>query len=159
MGEGYNFEVLRAEILKRSRATEWETARKEWALIDIYDSSENETCLCGHYPIREICIIRNKITAETTEVGNVCVKRFLGIRSDLIFKALKRIKKNPGRSLNADAIVFFYRARAFNDWEYNFLQNTKAIRILSAAQLRTRLELNRRVLDAVARRGLQAYSA
>lgn len=159
MGDGYNFKVLSAEILKLSKATEWETARKEWVLIDIYESDEPETCLCEHFPIIEICVIRNNVTQQTTEVGNVCVKRFLGIRSDLIFAALKRIKKDPKKSLNADAIVFFYKARAINDWEYKFLQDTKDKRNLSPAQLTMRLKLNERIIDAVAKRGLQGYSA
>src|SRR5665647_3036704 len=99
MGDGYNFKVLSAKILKLSKATDWETARKEWALIDIHESDEPETCLCEHFPIIEICEIRNNVTQHRTEVGNVCVKRFLGIRSDLIFAALKRIKKDSNKSL------------------------------------------------------------
>jgi hypothetical protein len=154
MGEGYNFKALSTAILQLSRATDWESARKEWSLIHVYESDENETCLCEHYPIREICVIRNKITGHQTEVGNVCVKRFLGIRSDLIFSALKRVRKDETKSLNADAISFFYQSHTINDWEYGFLQNTKAKRSLSFAQLQTRLKINRKVLAAVAARGL-----
>jgi hypothetical protein len=154
MGDGYNFAVLSAEILKRSKATDWATARREWALIDIYEADEAETCLCQHYPIREICVIRNRLTSSVTEVGNVCVKRFLGIRSDLIFKAIGRIKKDFTKSLNEDAIVFFHRRGVFNTWEYGFLQNTKNKRKLSVAQMRTRRELNQRLIDAIAKRGL-----
>jgi hypothetical protein len=107
MGDGYNFQVLSREILSRSQATDWETARKEWVLTDIYESEESETCLCHHFPIREICVIRNRLNGQRTEVGNVCVKRFLGIRSDLIFSGIKRIRKDMSKSLNADSIVFF----------------------------------------------------
>lgn len=159
MGDGYNFAVLSAEILKLSRASDWEAARKEWALVDVYEADEPETCLCEHFPIREICVIRNSVTGSVAEVGNVCVKRFLGIRSDLIFSALKRIKKDLHKSLNTDAIVFFYQAKAINDWEYRFLQDTKDKRNLSVAQVRTRQKLNQRIVDAVARRGLRGYSA
>jgi len=81
-----------------SRATDWETARKEWALVDIIEADEPETCLCGHYPIMEICEIRNRVIGKTTEVGNVCVKRFLGVRSDLIFTAVKKIRKDIEKS-------------------------------------------------------------
>lgn len=155
MGDGYNFKVLSTEILKLSKATDWETARKEWALTDIYEAGENETCLCEHYPIREICVIRNNLTGHSTQVGNICVKRFLGIRSDLIFAALKRIKSDLSRSLNADAIVFFHQARAINNWEYQFLQDTKDKRNLSPAQLGKRRDLNQRIIDVVAKRGIQ----
>ena len=155
MGDGYNFKILQSEILKLSRATDWITACREWVLIDIYESDHPETCLCQHYPIIEICVIRNTITQATTEVGNVCVKRFMGIRSDLIFAALKRIRRDVTKSLNEDSIAFFYRANLFNSWEYGFLQDTKQKRNLSSAQMRIRVGLNQRVIDAVARRGIQ----
>lgn len=76
MGDGYNFKVLSAAILKLSRATDWITACREWVLIDIYEADQPETCLCEHFPIIEICVIKNTITQAVTEVGNVCVKRF-----------------------------------------------------------------------------------
>ena len=158
MGDGYNFKVLSAEILKLSQATEWSVARREWALIDIYEADEQRACLCEHYPIREICVIRNRLTNAVTEVGNVCVKQFLGIRSDLIFHALKRIKKDPTKSLNEDALVFFRDKKMFTETEYDFLQDTMKKRNLSAAQLKWRVALNKRIIEAVSKRGLQAYS-
>jgi hypothetical protein len=93
MNDGYNFIQLKKEILSLSKAEDWETARKEWALVEDYEADEPETCLCGHFPIIEICEIRNRVTNALAEVGNRCVKRFLGFRSDLIFDALKRIRK------------------------------------------------------------------
>jgi hypothetical protein len=158
MGDGYNFQILSAAILKLSRATDWVTACREWVLIDIYESDQPETCLCQHFPIIEICVIKNIITKAVAEVGNVCVKRFLGIRSDLIFVALKRVRKDVTRALNEDAIAFFYKANLINDWEYGFLQDTKKKRSLSAAQMRTRMQLNQRVVNAVATRGIQGNS-
>jgi hypothetical protein len=155
MGEGYNFQQLRAEILKRSRATEWDVAPLEWALTEVYEADEDETCLCGHFPIREICVIHNSVTHESTEVGNVCVKRFLGLRSDLIFQALKRIRKDPTKSLNKDSIVFFHEKNLFNSREYTFLQSTLKKSNLSSAQIRWRVAINERLLDAIARRGFQ----
>jgi hypothetical protein len=155
MGNGYNFKVLSAAILKLSRAQDWVTACREWVLIDIYEADQPETCLCEHYPIIEICVIKNTITQAVTEVGNVCVRRFLGIRSDLIFSALKRIRKDITKALNEDAIAFFHRANIINRWEYGFLQDTKKKRNLSAAQMRTRIGLNQRIIDAVASRGIQ----
>ena len=71
------------------------------SLTGIHEADEPETCPCGHFPIMEICSIHNRVTYHTTGVGNVCVKRFLGLRSDLIFTAIKRIKNDLGKSLNA----------------------------------------------------------
>jgi hypothetical protein len=60
MGEGYNFQRLRAHILGLSAATDWETARKEWAFVNVFEVDEPETCPCGHFPIIEICEIYNR---------------------------------------------------------------------------------------------------
>ena len=145
MEDGYNFRQLRDSILALSAAADWEVARREWSLVDVYESDEPETCLCGHSPIIEICCLSNKITGHRTNVGNRCVKRFLGFRSDLIFAALKRIRGDVSKSLNADAIVFFRERGVLNNWEYNFAQDVLKVRNLSSAQLTTRRKINDKV--------------
>lgn len=155
MGDGYNFKQLRERILALSNASDWEVVRKEWSLVDVHEADEPDTCLCGHFPIVEICEIHNRITGNKTEVGNRCVRRFLGFRSDLIFAALKRIRKDKAKSLNADAIAFFRQRGLFNNWEYGFLQNTIRKRSLSAAQLSTRKNINEKVLAGISRRGFR----
>ena len=158
MGDGYNFRRLSAAILELSEASDWETARKEWALLTVFEADEPETCLCGHYPIIEICEIGNRHTKMHAEVGNCCVKRFLGVRSDLIFTAIKRVRKDVEKALNADAVAYFRQKGVLTDWEYGFLQNTLRKRVLSAAQLDQRVRINRKILLAVARRGFQGPS-
>ena len=155
MGDGFNFRQLKERILAMSQATDWEVARKEWGLVGIHDGDEPETCLCGHFPIIEICHIHNRVTGKSTDVGNRCVKRFLGFRSDLIFAAIKRIRKDPTKALNANAVAYFHERRLLNAWEYGFLQSTMRKRNLSAAQLATRLKINQKVLAAVKKRGFQ----
>jgi hypothetical protein len=155
VGEGHNFRQLRDSILALSRAHEWEVARKEWSLVDVTEADEPETCLCGHFPIIEICTIANRVTGARTEVGNRCVKRFLGVRSDLIFTAIKRIRKDITKSLNADAIAFFNERGLFSGWEYGFLQDTMAKRQLSPAQIAKRRAINEKILSAVSKRGFQ----
>jgi hypothetical protein len=154
MGDGYNFQQLKAAILQLSRATDWEVAKKEWKLIEVSEADEPETCLCGHYPIIELCTISNGITGSTVDVGNVCVKRFLGFRSDLIFKSLKRVRGNLDKSLGADATAFFFERGVLNEWEYRFQQDTMHKRDLSDKQLHTRRKINEKVLTSIRRRGL-----
>jgi len=84
------------------------------------------------------------------------IKRFLGLRSDQVFKGIKRIKNDIAKSLNADAIVLFHRNGLINNWEYGFLQDTRLKRVLSGKQMATRIGINERVLAAIARRGLKA---
>lgn len=154
MREGYNFKILKENILTLSEAKDWEVARKEWCLIDIEESEDAKSCLCGHFPIVEICTIRNTVTNKITEVGNVCVKRFLGIRSDLIFSALKRIRKDIEKSLNPDALAFFRERGVLSRKEYEFLEDIRLKRDLFARQISWRCSLNRKVLAFVVKRGL-----
>jgi len=134
VGEGYNFKQLRDAILALSQAGEWEVARREWSLVDISEADDPETCLCGHFPIIEICTIANRLTGHRAEIGNRCVKRFLGLRSDLIFAAIKRIRKDITKGLNEDAVVFFNERGLLTSREYKFLKDTLSKRVLSPAQ-------------------------
>ncbi|MFQ6774939.1 hypothetical protein V6Z69_07005 [Cereibacter sphaeroides] len=154
MGDGYNFQQLKAAILALSQAADLEVAKKEWRLVDISEADEPETCLCGHFPIIELCTIANAATAKSVDVGNVCVKRFLGFRSDLIFQSLKRVRADLDKAISKDATAFFHERGVINDWEYQFQQSTMRKRILSQRQLEIRRALNQKVIAAVRRRGL-----
>ncbi|MGI9392982.1 MAG: hypothetical protein ACR2N8_05550 [Parvibaculales bacterium] len=156
MTDNHNFQRLQAEIFALSEAkNDWDAARKEWALAHIEFVDEPETCLCGHHPIREVCTIKNHITQNSTEVGNVCVKRFLGIRSDLVFTAIKRIEKDKEKSLNTAAVEFFKEKGLLTDWEYDFLQSTLRKRSMSPKQMAVRQKINHKVLREINRRGFQ----
>ena len=87
-------ELIQA-IVQASRAKNWDLAKLEWHLTEIQlneGSEAEEYCLCGH-PIFELCFIKNCYTGRELIVGNVCVKRFLGIRSDKLSTALKKLKR------------------------------------------------------------------
>jgi hypothetical protein len=114
MGQGYNFEQLKAEMIERSREQEWNQAKLEWDLEDVFRVSEERDCLCGHNPILQICTLRNQLTRQTAEVGNVCVERFLGMRSKRIFSAIKRIRDDENRSLNKEAIGMFCKLKVIS---------------------------------------------
>jgi hypothetical protein len=115
---------LTEEILARSEASVWDFAKLEWALDHVYEADEPETCLCGHFPIIEICELRNKLNGKGATVGNCCVKKFIGLPSDLIFQAVKRVRKDIEKSLNAQAIEHAWEKRWINEWEYKFSQNS-----------------------------------
>lgn len=154
MGDGYNFQQLRDAITKLSRGSEWEVVKREWKLVGVTESEEPETCPCGHFPIIELCTIYNIIMGHSIDVGNVCVKRFLGLQSDLIFRALKRIRKDTSKSLGADATAFFYSLGIINSWEYSFQQSTMRKRNVTFKQMQTRKSINEKVLASVRRRGI-----
>ena len=109
-------------LLKYSEAKRWEDAKLEWHLIDIrFEDIENaETCACGHYPICEVCKIKNAINSTVLEVGNCCINQvspeFDALRR--IFPALREGRINPA------IIDYAHKRKIVNDWECKFLANT-----------------------------------
>lgn len=134
------------EIIKLSVADIWEIAKCEWELIEIYFSDEPETCLCGHYPIIELCEIRNKKNQKITIVGNCCVNKFMGLPSEKIFQAVKRIRKDIDKSLNCEAIELAYSKDWINEWEYKFYADTLKKRLLTEKQASKRKQINEKIL-------------
>lgn len=147
---------LTEEILNRSKSKIWDIAKMEWGLSQVYEAEEPETCLCGHFPIIEICILQNKLNAQFATVGNCCVKKFIGLPSDLIFQAVKRIRKDNQKSLNAEAILHAYENGWINEWEYNFSIDTMRKRKLSGKQLQTRMRVNEKMLANMKRNSAAA---
>lgn len=137
---------LTKEIIQRSQSDIWDIAKLEWRLSEIYEADEPETCLCGHFPIIEICILKNKLNHQSAVVGNCCVKKFIGLPSDKIFQAVKRVRKDNEKSLNAEAILHAYEKGWINAWEYNFSIDTMRKRKLSGKQLITRTKINEKML-------------
>lgn len=138
---------LMEEILKRSQAKVWDIAKLELKLNEIYEAEEPETCLCGHFPIVEVCILKNELNTKFATVGNCCVNKFIGLPSNLIFQAVKRIRKDNQKSLNVEAAQHAYEKGWINEWEYKFTIDTMRKRNLSVKQLLTRMKVNEKMLD------------
>lgn len=133
-------------ILARSSHLDWDRAKSEWALKEVYEAEEPETCLCGHYPIIEICILLNSHNKNTAIVGNCCVKKFIGLPSDKIFQAVKRVRKDKTKGLNAEAIQHAHDKGWINKWEFDFSIDTMRKRNLSDKQLATRIKINEKMM-------------
>lgn len=134
------------EIIALSESKDWDEAKLEWDLKRVYREEEPLTCLCGHFPIIEICVLTNRNNGNLAEVGNVCVTKFLGLESDLIFSGLRRIAKDGDKALNEAAINYAFEQRWINDWEKGFCLDTMRKRKLSAKQALKRAQINRLVL-------------
>jgi hypothetical protein len=137
---------LSQEIVRLSNASTWAEARKEWALEKVFIQSQPSRCLCGQFPIKEICVLRNRVNANRAEVGNVCVHQFLGLPSRKIFSALERIGDDASKALNPEAIEHAHERGWINDWEKGFYLDTWRKRALSSKQLAKRQQINRLVL-------------
>ena len=137
---------LSKEIVALSVADTWDRAKLEWELEDIYHEDEPDTCLCSHFPINELCYLRNTKNGNSALVGNVCVKMFLGLPSEKIFDAINRITKDTGKAQNAEAIDHAFKKQGINEWERSFYLNTWRKRALSAKESLKRAQINERVL-------------
>ncbi len=137
------------EILKLSSAKSWDRAKTEWIIEDIFDSDNPETCICGHHPILEVCILRNKITLSQTIVGNCCVKKFIGLPSNEIFTSIKRIKKDINKSVNKQTINYVREKNWISEWEYSFYIDTISKRKMTEKQIRKRTQINQIILNRI----------
>ena len=138
--------TLITEILKLSKSENWFRARREWEVCGTYETDIPETCLCGHYPIRNVCMIENSVTGVTTRVGNCCVNKFMKEDVAPIMRAIIRVKADHEKALNIDTVVFARKKNWINDWEYNFLIETSRKRSLTQKQLDMRIKLNNKIL-------------
>jgi hypothetical protein len=127
-------------------ARTWDAAKLEWELKEIYESEEPETCLCGHFPIIELCVIGNKLNRNSATVGNCCVKKFIGLPSDRIFQAVKRIRKDGAKSLSAEAVDYAFNRGWLTDWERDFYFDIMRKRTLSPKQAAKKAQINERYL-------------
>lgn len=122
---------LTQEIIARSSSSIWDKAKLEWVLHEIYEAEEPDTCLCGKFPIIEVCVLHNRANGNFAIVGNSCVKKFIGLPSDKIFQAIKRVRKDATKSLNADAIAHALKKGWINEWESDFYTDIMRKRILT----------------------------
>lgn len=150
-GEVENEYELTKGILALSEASKWDEARLEWELDEIRRKKTPEICLCGHTPINELCILQNRKNGKKTIVGNVCVKKFMKLNFDKLFSAIRRVEKDAEKALNPDVVDYAHGRGWLNDWERSFYLDTWRKKSPTKAQMRTRLQLNRRVLSRVSR--------
>lgn len=142
---------LAQEITALSETNSWVKAKLEWSLESVFSQEEPDTCLCGHFPIKEICLLRNRFNGNSAIVGNVCVKKFLGLPSDKIFQAVRRVRKDDTKSFNLEAIEFAYRKEWVNDWEAEFYLDIMRKRNLSPRQLEVKRQINEKLLRGIVR--------
>lgn len=144
----HNLERLKAHILPLSHSDRFEVARTEWDLVGVEITEEFDNCPCGQ-EIKEHCYITNRITVESTYVGNVCINRFIGIDTGTLFDGLKRISKDPCANANLDVIEHGRQLGFIYDSEYKFLVETRLKRKLSPKQREWKRKINRRITQQI----------
>lgn len=97
------------------------TQKKEWVFENVYESDEPLTCLCGHFPILQVCVLHNIKNNNDVEVGNECVKKFFNIKlADSVIRSIKKIKSDMSKSVNVETLDFFHEKGCIDDWKYKF---------------------------------------
>ena len=142
---------LAAQIMERSRAKAWNEARPEWELAHLYRADKPRTCLCGHRPIMEICVLHNNTTGKMVEVGNQCIKVVLGLPSGKIFQALRRVRSNAKKSLNVEALEHALKEGWITILEYEFYSSVMRKRKLTPERLQLKVEINKRFIRSMQR--------
>jgi len=152
MGAGHNFQKFTAAILALSVSKEWLEAKPEWELYIVYNDGSERSCECGHQPIHQICVIRNRKNRNEAEVGNVCVHNFMQLASKRIFAVLRRVRAEISKSLNPAALDLFHDRGVISDGELDDYKDYWRKRSnMTDAQRRQKLDINQRVLDFVDR--------
>ncbi len=146
---------LPPNLIALSQATTWSEALKEWSLTDI-EQLGDETCLCNHYPIKEVCHISNEKNGNTAIVGNCCVKRFevdtVFEGTHKIFSALKRMRENSKASANKELIQYAYDNKVFSERDYEFYNKIWRKRKLTERQEDYKAALNERLITHMSRK-------
>ncbi|HBL35081.1 MAG TPA: hypothetical protein DDZ96_14915 [Porphyromonadaceae bacterium] len=139
---------LTQKIIELSESDYWETARREWVFEMIYVSEEPQTCLCGHFPIINICVIRNTKNENNTEVGNCCINKFLGINDgNKILPSINRLKEDLSKSMSLESLDYLYDKNVISQKEYDFYSDIQRKRNLSLKQSSFKESINEKLLN------------
>lgn len=144
---------LTTELLRLSQSKNWDEAKLEWDLVDVERMEEPEQCICGHYPIIEVCTIRNNKTKLESRVGNCCVKKFNNT-SDKIFRGVAKIRKDVEKSLNSETLSFAKQNGWIDTIEWNFYINVLRRRNLSEKQLNWKKAINKKIIFKINKKKL-----
>lgn len=109
-------------ILSKSESKDWGIAKGEWHLHSVY-FSKKECCACGHYPIKEICLIKNKLNGNIERVGNHCVSKFLEMDSIKIFQYIKGLKNSKFKKVTPVVSEHAYSLNCIDSWELKFFND------------------------------------
>jgi hypothetical protein len=118
MSEQSNQALLREKVIEKSRARDWEQAKKEWELEFIFDNKAK--CICNHFII-ENCRIKNKHNGSRLTVGNVCVNHFGEDELNVDKKcrsSLRRLQRNvPNAKANEELVELARRLNILSENE------------------------------------------
>ena len=159
--EGDGTWKLHRELCARSVSRDWDLSRKEWRVTRIEDREGEEglTCICGHYPIKEVVHLINTRNHKKVIVGNICIQK---IQADSngstqkVIAAFKRIKNDELASANRELLDYAYQQGTLSKKEYDFYSDIWRKKVLSQRQEDWKITLNDKILTTFTPQRLQA---
>ena len=142
-----NADILKIKILQASYSKDWDIARKEWEVLEVYISETPRKCLCGHFPIRRICELVNRVTGSIETVGSCCVTNFLDFKPELLYNSLQRIKEKPAVMLKNELIELAYRVKIISALEYGTYRKLRGRKGINEQGKALIAAVNSRILD------------
>lgn len=136
---------LKNEIVQRSEAGDWETARSEWQLHDAWRSEEFK-CLCGQ-DINKVCQLANLINGRLVVVGCCCVRHFEVADLKGVFEGLRRICANQLGNPGEDLLILAREKEIISDRDFNFAKDVCRRRKLSDKQKAWKRDIHTRIID------------
>lgn len=139
---------LMERIVEMSVADDFQKAKLEWILVRIYKQDDGQ-CLCGHNPIANNCMLKNKLNGNEAIVGSSCVQKFIGIQTNKLFASYAMIAEDLQAYLGLELIEYLHEHGIINDWEREFLKSTfrKKFEWLLDKQKDKRIQINKKVVE------------
>lgn len=145
---GHNFQQLQQYILARSNSRIWDEAKSEWELEFVYQSGDRRSCVCEHYYILNICVIKNKDNKNVAQIGNTCVHKFKKTASNKVLSAFRKVISDPLRSFNPAALELCVRRGVIPQAEHDdyilYWRKTVKITVRQKAQ---KADINTRIVS------------
>lgn len=142
-------ERLVENILAHSKGKNWEIAKWERRVYEIYYSKVAMECLCWQKNIKNICVIQHKQTEKLCIIWNECIHHFLNKDYDYLFKDIKKLLKD-GKQAVSEKTLNYIQSHGIADkgtcWMYGLYRRRKLE--FSHPQMQIRTNVNSAFLNA-----------
>ncbi len=142
-------ERLVENILAHSKGKNWEIAKWERRVYEIYYSKVAMECLCWQKNIKNICVIQHKQTEKLCIIWNECIHHFLNKDYDYLFKDIKKLLKD-GKQAVSEKTLNYIQSHGIADkgtcWMYGLYRRRRLE--FSHPQMRIRTNVNKAFLNA-----------
>jgi len=132
-------------VVSLSCNKEWAAAKNEWVYKSTWFATRREDmerCACGHYPIKEIITVANKVNGNEAVIGNCCIQRFNFIGFDSkVFEGLSK------QRINESIILLAHKDRIISDWEIGFMLDVYRKKRMSPRQYEYYANISKKILE------------